>query len=165
MNTLITQMFPASNTNQAIGLSWALAIAGRRRPIRHGSADGPELYLRNVIILLTDGLKTQDRWYTDQNSIDARQKITCDNMNAANITLFTVQVNTAGDPGLGPAEELRRHPADPGRAAQVPGSEQRLRGHGLERDRHGVQPDRHQAVAIARLEVTKRGVKSQRPTR
>jgi len=51
-----------------------------------------------VIILLTDGLNTQDRWYTDQASIDARQQITCSNIKAAGITMYTVQVNTGNDP-------------------------------------------------------------------
>ena len=51
-----------------------------------------------VIILLTDGLNTQDRWYSTQSKIDARQQITCGNIKAAGITLYTIQVNTGGDP-------------------------------------------------------------------
>jgi hypothetical protein len=52
-----------------------------------------------VIILLTDGLNTQDRWYTDQTAIDTRQQLACDKINRpANITLYTIQVNTGGDP-------------------------------------------------------------------
>ena len=47
---------------------------------------------------MTDGLNTQDRWYFDQPSIDARQQLTCDNINTAGITLYTVQVNTGSDP-------------------------------------------------------------------
>jgi len=47
---------------------------------------------------LTDGLNTQDRWYGDQTSIDNRQQLTCNNINTAKITLYTVQVNTGGDP-------------------------------------------------------------------
>jgi hypothetical protein len=58
----------------------------------------PNYQYKQVIILLTDGLNTQDRWYTTDTQIDARQKLTCDNINAAGITLYTVQVNTAGDP-------------------------------------------------------------------
>jgi hypothetical protein len=41
---------------------------------------------------------TQNRWYTDQTSIDNRQKLTCDNVNTAGITLYTIQVNTGADP-------------------------------------------------------------------
>jgi hypothetical protein len=47
---------------------------------------------------MTDGLNTQDRWYTSASQIDAREKLTCDNVNAAGITLYTIQVNTDGDP-------------------------------------------------------------------
>ena len=53
---------------------------------------------KQVIILLSDGLNTEDRWYTSASSIDARQTITCTNVKAAGIILYTVQVNTSGDP-------------------------------------------------------------------
>jgi hypothetical protein len=57
---------------------------------------------QQVIILLTDGLNTQDRWYGNGSNVstqvDARQKMTCDNIHAGKITLYTVQVNTGGDP-------------------------------------------------------------------
>jgi hypothetical protein len=58
----------------------------------------PKYKYSQVIILLTDGLNTEDRWYTQQSSIDARQQLTCNNVKAAGITLYTVQVNTGGDP-------------------------------------------------------------------
>jgi hypothetical protein len=57
----------------------------------------PNYQYQQVIILLTDGLNTQDRWYSSASSIDARQRKTCDNVKAAGITLYTVQVNTSGD--------------------------------------------------------------------
>ena len=43
-------------------------------------------------------MNTQDRWYTNQSDIDARQQMTCNNIKAAGITLYTIQVNTGGDP-------------------------------------------------------------------
>jgi hypothetical protein len=49
-------------------------------------------------VILSDGLNTQNRWYNNANQIDARQRILCDNAKAANITIYTVQVNTGGDP-------------------------------------------------------------------
>jgi hypothetical protein len=51
-----------------------------------------------VIILLTDGLNTQNRYSNDQDDIDARELQTCANAKAAKITIYTVQVNTTGDP-------------------------------------------------------------------
>ena len=53
---------------------------------------------QQVIILLTDGLNTENRWYDSQTSINNRQKITCANVKAAGITIYAVQVNTTGDP-------------------------------------------------------------------
>ena len=98
MTTLVNNMSPAGNTNQAIGLAlgWMSLVGGGPYPTP--PAMDPNYQYSQVIILLTDGLNTQDRWYTSQSSIDAREKMTCDNINAANITLYTIQVNTGGDP-------------------------------------------------------------------
>ena len=62
----------------------------------------PNFQYQQIIILLTDGLNTQDRWYgngsTPSPQVDARQQILCNNIKAAGITIYTVQVNTDGDP-------------------------------------------------------------------
>jgi len=97
MNTLVNQMTPNGNTNQAIGLAWGWQSLVGGGPFTAPPMD-PNYQYNQVIILLTDGLNTQDRWYTDQASIDARQQITCNNIRTAGITLYTVQVNTGGDP-------------------------------------------------------------------
>jgi Flp pilus assembly protein TadG len=97
MNTLVNQMSPNGNTNQAIGLAWGwLSLVGGG-PLTAPAMD-PNYQYQQVIILLTDGLNTQDRWYTSQSSIDARQQMTCNNIKTAGITLYTVQVDTGGDP-------------------------------------------------------------------
>ena len=97
MTTLVNNMAPAGNTNQAIGLQlgWMSLVGGG--PFTAPPLD-PAFQYTQVIILLTDGLNTQNRWYTDQNSIDAREQITCDNIKAQKIQLYTIQVNTGGDP-------------------------------------------------------------------
>jgi len=96
MSSLVNNMQPAGNTNQAIGLQvgWMTLAGG---PFSVPAMD-PNYTYQQVIILLTDGLNTQDRWYTSQGSIDARQQITCNNIKAAGITLYTIQVDTSGDP-------------------------------------------------------------------
>ncbi|OCK56589.1 hypothetical protein [Bradyrhizobium sp. LMTR 3] len=38
-----------------------------------------------------------NRWYSNASQIDACQKILCENAKAAEITVYTVQVNTGGD--------------------------------------------------------------------
>ena len=73
-------------------------------------AEDPNYKYQQVIILLSDGLNTQDRWYTTASSIDARQQKTCDNIKAAGITIYTVQVNTGGDPTSTAAAGLRERP-------------------------------------------------------
>ena len=98
MKDLIDSFYPDGNTNQAIGLAhgWMSLVGGGPYPTP--PVEDPKYQYKKVIILLTDGLNTQDRWYTNQNQIDGREKITCDNINAAKIELWTIQVNTGGDP-------------------------------------------------------------------
>ena len=95
LNAKVDAMQPVGNTNQAIGLQvgWQSLTAA---PFTIPPVD-PDKKYQTVIILLTDGLNTENRWYTSQTSIDNRQKKTCDNVKAAGITLYTVQVNTGGD--------------------------------------------------------------------
>jgi Flp pilus assembly protein TadG len=92
LSSKITAMQPVGNTNQAIGLQmgWQSLTAA---PFTIPAMD-PNYQYKQVIILLSDGLNTQDRWYTTASSIDTRQQKTCDNIKAAGITVYTVQVNT-----------------------------------------------------------------------
>jgi hypothetical protein len=98
MTALVNNMSPGGNTNQAIGLQlgWMSLVGGG--PFPAPPVMDPTYQYQQIIILLTDGLNTQDRWYTSQSSIDARQQLTCNNINAAGITLYTIQVDTSGDP-------------------------------------------------------------------
>jgi Flp pilus assembly protein TadG len=106
MNRLVNNMSPAGSTNQAIGLQlgWISLTGGG--PFAAPPAMDPNYTYSQNIILLSDGLNTQDRWYgngssvgtTDDAKIDARQQMTCDNIKAAGITLYTIQVNTDSDP-------------------------------------------------------------------
>jgi len=97
MNTLINNMVANGNTNQAIGLQvgWQSLVGGG--PFTMPPLD-PAYQYTQVIILLTDGLNTQDRWYGTQSSIDDRQTLTCDNIKQSGIVVYTIQVNTGGDP-------------------------------------------------------------------
>jgi uncharacterized protein YegL len=97
LNQKVDDMFANGNTNPAIGLAWGWMSLMTTAPLNAPAMDANSKY-QQIIILLTDGLNTQDRWYSDQSSIDARQQILCNNIKAAGITLYTVQVNTGGDP-------------------------------------------------------------------
>lgn len=92
----IDDMEPKGTTNQAIGLQWGFQSL-TSAPLTVPSVDALYKY-RQIIILFTDGMNTKDRWYTDAASIDARQKITCENVKTAGIVLYTVQVTTDADP-------------------------------------------------------------------
>jgi len=93
LNAKVDQMTPNGNTNQSIGLAWAWQALTSGQPMT-APGKGPDV--QQIIILLSDGLNTQDRWYIDQASIDARQQILCNNIKGAGITLYTIQVNIGG---------------------------------------------------------------------
>lgn len=104
LKSKIDAMAPNGGTNQPIGLAWAWLSLTQGAPLSAPALD-PNYKYNTAIILLSDGDNTQDRWpsYGDgQNQfngqIDARQKLLCDNVKAAGITIFTVQVNTGSHP-------------------------------------------------------------------
>ena len=97
LKTAIGNLQPTGNTNQGIGLAWGWLTLGAGVPFNAPAKD-PSYTYRDAIVLLSDGLNTQNRWYSSASQIDARQKILCDNAKAAQITIYTVQVNTGGDP-------------------------------------------------------------------
>ena len=107
MNSLVNQMYPNGSTNQPIGLVWGWQSLVGGGPLVAPAKDSNYQY-KQVIILLSDGLNTQDRWYGDgyhtSTAVDNRMyqtgndSGTCANIKAAGITIYTVQVNTGGDP-------------------------------------------------------------------
>jgi Flp pilus assembly protein TadG len=100
----ISAMQPTGGTNQPIGLAWAWQSLQQTAPL-NAPAEDPNYTYKKAIIILSDGLNTEDRWpaYGNGNTqyggqIDARQKILCDNIKAQGVTVYTIQVNT-GTPG------------------------------------------------------------------
>jgi Flp pilus assembly protein TadG len=97
LGTTIDAMTPSGGTNQAIGLVWGWQSLTQASPLNAPSED-PNYTYQHVVIILSDGLNTQDRWYGNGSSwssqVDARQKLTCDNMKNAGITIYAVQVDT-----------------------------------------------------------------------
>ncbi|MBW5439834.1 pilus assembly protein TadG [Bradyrhizobium canariense] len=97
LKSRIDAMKPTGNTNQGIGLAWGWMTLSTGDPMNAPAKDANYTY-KDAIVLLSDGLNTQNRWYGNAWQIDARQKKLCDNAKAANITIYTVQVNTGSDP-------------------------------------------------------------------
>jgi Flp pilus assembly protein TadG len=97
MTSLVNSLSANGNTNQGLGLQigWMSLVGG-------GPFTSPPMDLNykysQVVILMSDGLNTQNRWYSSQGSIDAREALTCANAKSAGIIIYAVQVNTGGDP-------------------------------------------------------------------
>jgi uncharacterized protein YegL len=102
----IDALSPNGGTNQAIGLAWAWNTLQAGDPMSTPTKDTNYKYT-DALIILSDGMNTIDRWYGNGSSwstqVDARQKLLCDNIkasstNASPIVIYTIQVNTDGDP-------------------------------------------------------------------
>lgn len=89
LNAKIDQMTPTGNTNVTIGLAWGFQLIS---PVAPFNAPAPANDLDKVIVLMTDGNNTQNRWSSSGSVIDARTSKACDNIKAANIKLYTVRV-------------------------------------------------------------------------
>ena len=85
----IDQMTPAGNTNVTIGMAWAWQTLSPVEPMK---APAPAPDLDKVIILLTDGQNTQNRFTTSSTSIDSRTAKACENAKADNVKVYTVRV-------------------------------------------------------------------------
>ena len=96
LNAKVDAMVPAGNTNVTIGLQMAWQTLSNNAPF---NAPAPSPETDRVIILMTDGDNTQNRWTTSQSSIDSRTQKACDNVKAAGIKLYTVRV-IAGNASL-----------------------------------------------------------------
>jgi Flp pilus assembly protein TadG len=92
----VTDMLPLGNTNQAVGLAWGWqSLSTVNGPIMAPAKNNNYIY-KDYIVLLSDGLNTQNRWSTITNSIDTRQQLLCDatQHDTKNpVTVFTIQVN------------------------------------------------------------------------
>jgi Flp pilus assembly protein TadG len=89
LNTKIDAMTPTGYTNVTIGLAWGFQLLS---PVEPFNAPAPEADLDKVIVILTDGENTQNRWSTSATSIDARTEKVCQNIKDANIKVYTVRV-------------------------------------------------------------------------
>jgi hypothetical protein len=89
-------------TNQTIGLAWGWQALSQGSPLNPPALPANT---QRVIILLSDGLNTQDRWYSSGNlyqgnpQIDARMALACTNAKADGITIYTIFVDLNGTQG------------------------------------------------------------------
>ena len=100
----ITAMAPDGTTNQSIGMFWAWMTLKPSGPFTAPPKSGSYTYM-DVIILLTDGLNTENRWdsncgwygCTHEPAVDTRQALLCANMKTSGLKIFAIQVATDGD--------------------------------------------------------------------
>jgi Flp pilus assembly protein TadG len=115
LKTAVNAMQPTGGTDQSVGLAWAWQSLLTTGPTPFAApAEDPNTTYNRVIIILSDGLNTEDRWPaygngSTQNTgsggigyIDARQAQQCANIKAAvdskgkpMFTVYTIQVNTS----------------------------------------------------------------------
>jgi hypothetical protein len=104
LNSLVDSMEADGNTNQPIGLVWAWQSLVGGGPLTAPAKDANYTY-KDIIILMSDGLNTADRWYGNQNQVDKRMYDssnagagTCANIKATGVQIYAIHVNTSGDP-------------------------------------------------------------------
>ncbi|HVL72019.1 MAG TPA: TadE/TadG family type IV pilus assembly protein [Beijerinckiaceae bacterium] len=107
MRTAIDALYPAGTTNQPIGLVWGWQSLVGGGPFPAPPVKDPAFTYREVIVLMSDGLNTQNRWHgngtttntnVDRRMYDSATVGTCANVKAGGITIYAVHVNTDGDP-------------------------------------------------------------------
>jgi Flp pilus assembly protein TadG len=105
----INSMQPTGGTNQAVGLAWGWQSLIPAGVLNAPTEDATTTYNR-VIIILSDGLNTEDRWpaygngstQASGNPIDVRQAQLCTNLKNTRdskgnymYTIYAIQVNTS----------------------------------------------------------------------
>ena len=106
MSGFVDTLYPSGATNQPIGLVWGWQSLVGGGPLSVPAKD-PNYVYSETIILLSDGLNTLNRWNgngsststsVDNRMYDSTGAGTCANIKAAGITIYTIHVNTDGDP-------------------------------------------------------------------
>ncbi len=90
LHNKVDAMTAAGNTNITIGLAWGWHALTPSSPLTEAAS--PQSDLDKVIVLLTDGQNTQNRWTTSSSSIDARTAQACTNIKATNVKIYTIRV-------------------------------------------------------------------------
>jgi Flp pilus assembly protein TadG len=90
MDAVIDAMTPSGTTNVTIGTMWAWHALTQAEPFTQAQAVKNEV--EKVLILLTDGLNTKNRFTTNPSQIDKRTEAVCQNLKNEKIRVFTIRV-------------------------------------------------------------------------
>jgi Flp pilus assembly protein TadG len=91
LHAKVDTMIATGNTNVPIGLAWGWNTLSPTLPFTEGAAYGTE-NLTKFLILLTDGDNTDNRWDDPTSVINQRMTMTCNNIKAAGILIYTIRV-------------------------------------------------------------------------
>ena len=83
-------MKAGGTTNVTIGMAWGWHALTTGAPLTEGKAAAKDL--DKVLVLLTDGDNTENRWGTNPSEIDKRTQAVCANIKKDNIKVYTVRV-------------------------------------------------------------------------
>jgi Flp pilus assembly protein TadG len=86
----VDEMKADGTTNVTIGMAWGWHALTAGKPLTEGEA--PAKDLDKVLVLLTDGENTENRWSTNSSDIDKRTEAACANIKKDNIKIYTVRV-------------------------------------------------------------------------
>jgi hypothetical protein len=96
----VNSMTAGGSTNQPIGLAWGWQAQTNSAPLNAGTLPANT---SQYIILVSDGLNTQDRWYGDgsdeSTQVDARMNSLCTSAKAAGIVIYTIYIDLNGTQG------------------------------------------------------------------
>lgn len=91
LRTKISGMTPAGNTNVTIGVAWGHAMLSNQAPMTEAAAYGTA-NVDKIMIVLTDGDNTQNRWTSNSWQIDQRTQLACSSVKTDNIRVYTIRV-------------------------------------------------------------------------
>ncbi len=100
LTTQVNAMTAGGTTNQTIGLDWGMMAQTTGNPL---NAPTLPANTSQYIIILSDGLNTQDRWSGDglneDDGTDDRMALACANAKTAGFTIYAVYVDLNGTQG------------------------------------------------------------------
>ena len=89
IKSVADSMQGSGNTNVTIGVQWGMEALTPEQPLTGASTAAN---VKRYMIVLTDGVNTQNRWTKNSAEIDARLTQACANAKAGGITLYTVRL-------------------------------------------------------------------------
>jgi hypothetical protein len=92
----ISALTPDGNTNTTIGMAWGYNVITAGNPM--GSAASTDMVRTiKVIVFLTDGLNTEDRYGLSTVNIDADMRQLCTSARTNDVRVFTIRVIEGND--------------------------------------------------------------------